>query len=97
MSYHSKLEKTKRTWQKLLRNRWFHYNRTFSTESGKITLENIVKDAKINETAFHKDPAVMHYRSGYRDCALRILRVMAFTPDKIKKLTNPEELEYDDD
>jgi hypothetical protein len=62
-----------------------HYKTTFTSESGKIVLSDLIERNGILSTTFNEDPIVHAFNAGKREAILRILTILNIDFDQAEK------------
>jgi hypothetical protein len=76
--------------QVFFRNR-HNYVSTFTSNSGKYTLEDLSKFVRLNDDIYREDPGMMKYLAGQQSVIRRITHIMKMTDDQIANLTRSKE------
>lgn len=62
------------------------YRRLFSTDDGKLVLEDLMKSCYVKGSVVGKDPYETYYNEGARSVVLRIMQTVGITEAQIKQI-----------
>jgi hypothetical protein len=82
---------------KKMRSRVLDYQRTFSTESGKRVLHDLMVECHVLGSSFSKDPSLMAFKEGEKNVMLRIMKLLNININEIEEHIKEIENDRTDD
>lgn len=72
--------------QKKQREKVGRYKEAFSTESGKIVLNDLMKTFSVLDSTFDPDPYIHAYNEGARSVVMRVLKTINTDPEAFQRM-----------